>query len=62
MTRKIALENIKYAGYHQDPATLIRLYTENRISFLVAQDAYREGYRFKQAGMKCTCSVCNPKL
>ena len=56
--RKQALAHIKIAGYHQDSKTFIRLYTENRISFTAANKAYQEGYRLKQAGMKCGCSNC----
>lgn len=33
MKRKDALAHIKFAGYHEDSKTAMRIYTENRISY-----------------------------
>lgn len=56
--RALALERLKYAGYHGDTAALVRLYVQNRISYPVAQEAYRRGQNAKIFGVKCTCSAC----
>jgi hypothetical protein len=61
MTRKMALEHIKYAGYHQDNSAFTRLLIENRVSYESAREAYRQGYRLKESGVKCTCRECSQK-
>ncbi|WP_294637406.1 hypothetical protein [uncultured Aquabacterium sp.] len=38
--------------------TFLRLYTENRISKRVADEAYRAGTKQKLAGMRCMCHQC----
>ena len=57
-TRKDAINQIRYAGYHQDQAQLVRLYVENHISYLTAKQAYFEGYIARKNGVKCTCHMC----
>lgn len=45
MTRKQALVAIRTAGSQNDQHTFIRLYTENRVSFSVAREAFDLGRR-----------------
>jgi hypothetical protein len=53
------LEAIKVAGYHNDDKAFLRLYTENRLSYAVAQAARQAGIRARQQGVKCSCYACN---
>lgn len=59
MKRQDALRVLKFAGYHGDTKTLIRVYVEERVSYDAAQDAYGEGKQMKANGMKCNCRDCN---
>ncbi|AWI53193.1 hypothetical protein DEH84_06930 [Aquabacterium olei] len=58
MSRADVLDWMRIAGYHADMRTFLRLYTENRISKRVADEAYRTGTRQKLAGMRCMCHEC----
>lgn len=58
MKRKDALNHIRVAGYHEDKKSFIRLKVENRVSNQCANDAYREGMRQRDAGVKCNCYEC----
>lgn len=46
MTRKQAITVLKAAGAEGDKPTWMRVYAENRISFAVAQQAWRDGQAF----------------
>jgi len=46
MKRADAIKAIKAAGAIGDQESFLRLYTENRISYPVAIEAYREGVKF----------------
>lgn len=59
MSRKHVLTWLKVAGYHNDQASFVRLYVENRVSVSVARQAFSDGARAKQAGVKCSCRDCN---
>ena len=59
MKRQDALNLIRYAGYHNDAASLTRLYVENRVSLETARAKFREGAQMKANGMKCQCRECN---
>lgn len=59
MKRADAIALIRIAGYHEDKRAFVRLYTENRVSFDVANDAYRRGQQQKANGLRCTCKQCN---
>ena len=59
MKRKDALAHLRVAGYHEDKGAFVRLFTEARISYQVATDAYRAGLRAREAGVRCTCRDCN---
>ena len=59
MKRSEALELIKYAGYHNDIKSYIRLLVENRISKVNADIAFNNGKIQKQKGVKCHCFICN---
>ncbi len=59
MKRKDALNLIRYAGYHLDLDKAIRVYVENRISYQVYVNTYREGIEAKLSNLPCTCSICN---
>jgi hypothetical protein len=58
MKRKDVLALIRVAGYHADQRSFIRLYAGNRISYQAATEAYHEGAKLKEAGMRCTCLEC----
>ena len=47
ITRKQALENIKIAGVQNDTQAMVRIYTENRISYGAALAAWAEGCRLR---------------
>jgi hypothetical protein len=47
ITRKQALANIKTAGIEGDKVALVRIYTENRITYAAALQAYAEGARLR---------------
>ena len=49
MTRDAAIEALRSAGARGDQQAFLRIYTEQRISLAVAQQAYREGERFAAA-------------
>ena len=49
---------ITYAGYHDDQATAIRLYVENRISMAAYLAAFRAGAAKRRAGERCGCGEC----
>jgi hypothetical protein len=46
MTRKQALACLKAAGATDDRKTWLRVYVENRISFTVANQQWRDGQAF----------------
>lgn len=56
--RKIALEYMKIAGYHNDTAAFTRLYCESRINPAICREQFRIGYNAKINGIKCNCSEC----
>lgn len=58
MTRKEVLDRMKVAGYHNDKATLTRLYIENRVSFTVANETFQKGVQARKNGVKCNCIEC----
>jgi len=43
MTRTAAINAIELAGINGDRDTMIRLFTENRVSFMTAAQAYARG-------------------
>lgn len=58
MTRAMAIEHLRVAGYHDDRGAFTRLYVENRISYEAAKKAYGEGRSLRAQGIGCTCTVC----
>lgn len=56
--RENALGWMRIAGYHDDKRTFTRLLFENRVSRKAADEAWQQGQRQKQAGMRCTCYYC----
>lgn len=58
MKRADALTHIRIAGFHGDKKAFTRLYVENRVSYPAAQEAYRQGIRQKEAGVRCDCFEC----
>ncbi len=59
MKRNELLAHIRFAGYHDDNTTLLRLLIENRISRRVADKAFLDGRNARLAGVKCVCPDCN---
>ena len=51
ITRKQALENIKAAGATNDKLAMVRIYTENRISYADALQAWAAGARLRICGV-----------
>ena len=60
-SRKIILELMKVAGYHEDRETFTYLYVDNHISKQAADAAFRAGQRAKLNGIPCTCRECNDR-
>lgn len=58
MKRKDALAAIKFAAYHEDQRSGLRIYTENRLSFSAYKEAWDAGLQQKKNGMKCSCFHC----
>ncbi len=58
MTRKIALDVLRIAGYHNDSKIFVRTYVENRISLAAANKEWRLGQSMKTAGAPCSCRDC----
>lgn len=58
MKRKDAIALIRYAGYHEDTGTGLRIYIENRISYEAYTEAFNEGRKLKRNGMKYNCRQC----
>ena len=47
MTRKLVLAALKAAGTDNDQQAFLRLYTENRVSYAAAMEAFRAGQWFR---------------
>lgn len=58
MKRKDALIFAKVAGYHSDSAWFTRLIIEARVNRQSMNDAYRNGFAAKLAGVRCECIDC----
>lgn len=56
--REKALAICKIAGYHNDQKAFTRAYITNKLSYNAAVEAYDEGIKAKEYGIKCTCSEC----
>lgn len=56
--REIALSLCKIAGYHNDRKTWTRAFCENRISRQAADEAWLQGVKQKENGIKCDCYKC----
>ena len=58
MKRSVAIDLLRFAGYHGDVASFTRLYIENRVSYASAKKAFAAGAHARQSGMRCGCSDC----
>lgn len=59
MTRRdIDIGNARIAGYHDDRSRFTRLVVESRVRRAVLDEAWREGRRQREAGMRCGCYYC----
>ena len=56
--KEMVLAQLRIAGYHEDKKEFTKVYIDNKISMLLATEAYNSGIKLKQKGMKCTCSKC----
>lgn len=56
--RDNALGWMRIAGYHDDKRAFTRLLIEKRVNRKAADEAWQQGQRKKQAGMRCTCYDC----
>lgn len=54
-----AIESMRYAAYHDDRKAWTRLYIENRVSFLRANEAWKSGVAAKERGIPCRCPDCS---
>lgn len=61
MTQDQALTDIRFAGYHADGKSFIRLYMEHRVSFTSARKAFDRGNELREAGWQCQCPNCATK-
>lgn len=52
---------IRYAGYHDDYRTGLRLYVDNRVSYASFQRAFQEGCKARITGISCNCPSCARK-
>jgi hypothetical protein len=58
MTRKVALDLVYVAAYHDDKARMTRLLIENKISRAAFNEAVANGRKAKASGMRCNCTDC----
>jgi len=58
MKRTDLINRLRVAGYHDDQAALVRLYTENRIRYDKAIRTFDEGKRLRRSGVRCDCYEC----
>lgn len=56
--RKLTLDLIRIAGYHNDAKSFTRLYCESNISRAAANEAWQNGVNQKLNGVKCNCKEC----
>lgn len=54
MTRKLALDALRVAGFEHDRRAFTRLYIENRVSIQAAERAFREGRRLAESKARRT--------
>lgn len=57
--RALALAQAKFAGYHNDNATLTLLRIESRVAWYHLKDAFVSGIQAREAGVPCNCQACN---
>ena len=57
--RKLTLDLIRIAGYHNDTKKFTRLYCESRLSRTIADHAWQVGAQQKLNGMPCHCAECS---
>lgn len=48
----------RMAGYHDDKGRFTRLVVESRVRRAVLDEAWREGRRQRESGMRCDCYYC----
>lgn len=58
MKRALALDLIRYAGYHDDRAAFTRLYINSSVAYGPAKDAYAQGRAARVRGLRCECPEC----
>lgn len=56
--RERALKWIRVHGYHDERASALRIWVENRMSRAEMERAYDEGRNLKTEGMPCACPKC----
>lgn len=56
--REIALSSCRVAGYHNDKMAFTRAYIDNRLSIAAANEAWQQGVKQRESGLKCNCSQC----
>jgi len=56
--RDIDIMAARIAGYHDDKALFTRLVVESRVRRAVLDEAWREGRRQSESGMRCGCYYC----
>lgn len=59
--RQVAINGMRFAGYHDDKRAFTRLLIESRVSRAVANEAWQYGVAAKRNGMPCGCADCSPK-
>jgi hypothetical protein len=56
--RETSLTLARIAGYHENTASLTRLYIESRVSRRAMTQAFQNGRLAKKSGAKCHCHEC----
>lgn len=56
--RDIDIMTARIAGYHDDKGRFTRLVVESRVRRAVLDEAWREGRRQSESGMRCGCYYC----
>ena len=56
--RDIDIGTARIAGYHDDKGRFTRLVVESRVRRAVLDEAWRDGRRQMESGMRCDCYYC----
>jgi hypothetical protein len=51
---------MRLAGYHNDMVALSILHAGSNVTKKAAKQAFLDGRKVREAGVRCTCKTCKP--